>query len=280
MGGGMMQSGALLELLAGEAVGDLSGDEVRELSRLADATPRPGRQELMAAAGLAQLGFLRRDARGVERMPASLETRLMNQAANWSSARAPRASVTSITAAARGRPVEQSARTSPTPGTPSLVAFAGWAVAAALAAAFLVVRPDSPERPATVPAAELRSELVAGARDLVNAAWLPPSAAGFEGVRGDIVWSNSRQEGYLRLAGLPVNDPAANQYQLWIVDAERSAYPVDGGVFDVRAAGEVTIPVHAKLAVGRPTTFAITLERPGGVVVSDGPLLVVAPVGG
>jgi hypothetical protein len=42
----------------------------------------------------------------------------------------------------------------------------------------------------------------------------------------------------------------------------------------------VTIPIHAKLRIGRPKAFAITLEHAGGVVVSDGPLLVVAAVTG
>lgn len=280
MGGGIMQSGAFQELLAGEAVGDLSGDEARELVRLTAGIPRPGRHDLMATAGVAQLAFLRRDARGIERMPASLEARLMKQAASWSSAPARTASVTDIAAVPRGRAGKDTDTSPAVPRPRSVLAFAGWAVAAALAAAFLVVRPDLGDRPALVTAAELRAELIAAARDQVKAAWLPPTAAGFEAVSGDIVWSNSRQEGYLRLAGLPVNDPADNQYQLWIVDAERSDHPVDGGVFDVTTAGEVTIPVRAKLAVGRPTTFAITLERPGGVVVSDGPLLVVAPLGG
>ena len=70
------------------------------------------------------------------------------------------------------------------------------------------------------------------------------------------------------------------QYQLWIVDPERAAQPVDGGVFDVQAGTrEVIIPINAKLAVNNPAAFAITLEKPGGVVVSAGPLLVVASAG-
>ena len=50
--------------------------------------------------------------------------------------------------------------------------------------------------------------------------------------------------------------------------------------FDVGPGGEVVIPIDAKLRVGRPTAFAITLEKAGGVVVSDGPLLLVAAVNG
>ena len=61
---------------------------------------------------------------------------------------------------------------------------------------------------------------------------------------------------------------------------DRDARPVDGGVFDVPAgAAEVIVTIDAKLAIARPTAFAVTLEKPGGVVVSDGPLLIVAPAG-
>ncbi|MEM7228940.1 MAG: anti-sigma factor, partial [Planctomycetota bacterium] len=70
--------------------------------------------------------------------------------------------------------------------------------------------------------------------------------------------------------GLEANDPSVMQYQLWIFDAERSAdHPVDGGVFDIPAGGgEVIVPIDPKLAVSDATLFAITVEQPGGVVVS------------
>lgn len=48
-----------------------------------------------------------------------------------------------------------------------------------------------------------------------------------------MVWSTEGQEGYLRLKGLPANEPSRSQYQLWIVDPERDEFPVDGGVFDI-----------------------------------------------
>ena len=82
----------------------------------------------------------------------------------------------------------------------------------------------------------------------------------------------------MRLTGMPANDPKTAQYQLWIIDPERGEQPVDGGVFDIRPGqSEVIIPIDSKLKVSKPAVFAITLEQPGGVVVSKGPLLVVAP---
>jgi hypothetical protein len=82
------------------------------------------------------------------------------------------------------------------------------------------------------------------------------------------------QSGDLRSrSGLPANDPKRYQYQLWIFDADRDErFPVDGGVFDIAPAtadGDVIVPIRAKLPVGRPGLFALTRERPGGVVVSD-----------
>ena len=95
-----------------------------------------------------------------------------------------------------------------------------------------------------------------------------------------MVWSNERQAGFMRLSGMPPNRSSAEQYQLWIVDPSRDEHPIDGGVFDIPAGvEEVIVPIDAKLRAEDPRAFAITLEQRGGVVVSDGPLLVVAPVG-
>ena len=107
--------------------------------------------------------------------------------------------------------------------------------------------------------------------------WGKPDDPIYANVSGDVVWNDDLQQGYMLLSNMPVNDPATSQYQLWVVDPDRDANPVDGGVFDI-PAGETTviIPINAKLAVSRPEVFAITREQSGGVVVSKGPLLVVA----
>jgi hypothetical protein len=51
--------------------------------------------------------------------------------------------------------------------------------------------------------------------------------------------------------------------------------PVDGGVFDVTSAGEVIVPISAKLPVSGAVLFAATVEAPGGVVVSKRERIVV-----
>ncbi|REJ85887.1 MAG: hypothetical protein DWQ36_15505 [Acidobacteria bacterium] len=107
------------------------------------------------------------------------------------------------------------------------------------------------------------------------AATQDPAAGG--GATGTVRWSPGLQTGVMRISGLAINDPEVWQYQLWIFDATRDErYPVDGGVFDIPRSGIVEIPIEAKIEVGKPILFAITVERPGGVVVSDRERIVLA----
>lgn len=96
-----------------------------------------------------------------------------------------------------------------------------------------------------------------------------------QGATAQAIWNNQLQQGYLRLKGVAANDPSKEQYQLWIFDADRETYPIDGGVFDVSqaavdpATGDTIIPMRPSLRVGKPAAIAVTLEQPGGVVVTD-----------
>ena len=166
-------------------------------------------------------------------------------------------------------------------GAAPWLAGAGW-LAAAAALLLLIARPDPPlELPA--PKAEvLRSALLAEAGDVVQVAWTATDDPAAAGAGGDVVWSTARQEGYLRFRGLAVNDPTREQYQLWIFDTEQDErHPIDGGVFDVAPGGETVVAIDAKLRVVEPTLFAITVEKPGGVVVSSRERLpLLAKVGG
>ena len=115
----------------------------------------------------------------------------------------------------------------------------------------------------------LRKAMLSQANSLKALDWTPTAYPGMQTVSGDVVWSDAKQEGYMRFVGLPANDPQQQVYQLWIFAAnQEEAHPVDGGVFNVNANGEVIIPITAKLFVQRPSLFAITIEKPGGVVVS------------
>lgn len=135
------------------------------------------------------------------------------------------------------------------------------------------VVPVAPAPPGPTELRKRREALLASAKDVVNFEWKDPAMAG---VTGDVVWSDAAQAGYMRFRGLPANDPATEQYQLWIFDSKRrNEHPVDGGVFDVAGKagripdGEVVVAINAKIRVLEAKWFAVTLEQPGGTVVSD-----------
>lgn len=154
----------------------------------------------------------------------------------------------------------------------------GWAAAAMLAIALIFTTVI--ETGSDITAAEARESLLAEVDGTEVLPWSEPEDPAYARVDGNVVWNDGRQEGYLLLSNMPVNDPGESQYQLWIVDPDRDANPVDGGVFDIPPGpGPVVVPIDAKLTVSRPAAFAITREKPGGVVVSEGPLLVVASAG-
>ena len=107
------------------------------------------------------------------------------------------------------------------------------------------------------------------APDLIRIS-LPPKGASDGAPSGEILWSNGRQDGFLKLRGLKRNDPRREQYQLWIVDPRRDAVaPVDGGVFDIVSDTESVVPIESKLKILSPKAFVITREQPGGVVKSQ-----------
>jgi uncharacterized surface protein with fasciclin (FAS1) repeats len=159
-----------------------------------------------------------------------------------------------------------------------LAAWSGWIASAAASIALASLATQSPEKSSVTPPvreapvpltiseqlARLRSELPHVA--LKTSGHPLARQAG-----GELFWDLTRQQGYMMLEGLAPVDPGKGVYQLWIFDARRDErYPVNGGVFAVeKSDAPALIPFRAPLPVDRPTLFAITLEPPGGVVVSD-----------
>ncbi|MEM7764613.1 MAG: anti-sigma factor [Pseudomonadota bacterium] len=258
----------LIEMaLAGNSVGDNAS--FNEAARQASATSAEdfALDIELAAASLMVAGL----NEPVSPMPNSLRDKVIAGSRSYAKATD---NVTPI-----GRAAEKAA---PAPRSTGVLGYLGWATAAALMVA-LLVRQDPPPTDIEVPVVEVtptideaRAALLADP-ETVTLPWTKPEITGYESVTGDVVWNNREQRGYLRLANLPANDPAISQYQLWIVDPDRDSNPVDGGVFNMTASsGDVLIPIDAKLPIVTPKAFAITREQPGGVVVSEGPLLVVA----
>lgn len=203
---------------------------------------------------------------GAETPPAGLRERLRRDASVFAAAQAPSADVLSFPAAGN---------TSRNPENAWFPRRAwGWQIATAAAVVFAAwtgFRSPTSIEPPPPPASTLRAA-IAAANDGVRAAFVP-GLASHASLEGDVVWSTAKQDGFLRLKGLPANDPQRSQYQLWIVDPERDAeFPVDGGVFDIPPGSEeAVIRFQPRLPIGRPVAFVITQEIPGGVVKSRNP---------
>lgn len=153
---------------------------------------------------------------------------------------------------------------------PRASSFIPWLVSAAclLIAVFTWIT-SRPRDKAFADVAQLRAELIASGQELVQAKWSPGPTPS-EGATGDVVWSDPKQQGFMLFRGLPVNIPTQEQYQLWIFAKNQSEKtPIDGGVFDITSTEEVIIPINAKLYVEDAFMFAVTVEKPGGVVVSS-----------
>ena len=250
----------LLDLLEKRTFDGLTPAEERELSEL-NATDDVSLDLTAAAISLAQL-------EKVEPMPVHLRSRIESAADEYFTQK--------VSQPARKEKVGEVRES----GTGWWNWF-GWALAGAACIALaaniyltrvnppLVAGPEPTPTPAPVQITpeQQRAQLLASAPDIAKA----NISAGKEPYvpSGDIVWSDTKQAGYIHVKGLPKNDPGHEQYQLWIFDESQDPKtPIDGGVFDVNSEGEVVIPIDAKIKVKNPKVFAITVEKPGGVVVS------------
>ena len=254
----------LAELLADRATTGVTAGEAEELSRLLEAAPEVDPSALDLAAAAVHLTAPVPEVA----IPPGLEARLEAEAGRFA-ARLEREE-TRRQEAQRFEPSRQGgwgARLGWYAAAACLaVAVAGWWPAAE-DAAIAVPPPVAPAPPETPPPPTYAQ--VARSQDALQIPWTATEDPSAAGASGEIVWSTERQQGFMRFAGLEENDPGVFQYQLWIFDAQQDErYPIDGGVFDMEN-GEVTVPIDAKIGVSEPTLFAVTVEKPGGVVVSS-----------
>ncbi len=256
----------MLDLLCKKATYGLNPQEEKQLAELEKEMGREGESESfeLTAATLAMA-----DLDTSKAMPANLQSRILAEAERYFD-KTPESRASTV-----------SAFVSDEAPSGSLFNWLGWAFAAAaclaLALNIFYTREQSTIVQGTLPTPtpaekltplQMRQRLIDSAPDLARADWgagnvkeLTPS--------GDIVWSDAKQAGYMRLSGLPVNDPNKETYQLWIFDeTQDDKTPIDGGTFTVNSAGEVIIPINAKLQPKNTKMYAITVEKPGGVVVS------------
>lgn len=250
----------IVELLVLRATEGLSAEQAAELQVLLEKHGLEDTQEFDLAAAAAANAFGLEHAKDIDNVPETLKTRL-------------RVDADRFFAAPRQNVVELQPRSSRRGGWNW-----GWATAAVLALVVIATNFTGPRMPTSIETQ--RERLIADVAGTTVIPWAAPEDPEFAGVQGNVVWNDERQEGYMLLTGMPANNPATSQYQLWLVDPDRDENPVDGGVFDIPSSGSsVVVPIDAKLAVNNPRVFAITREQPGGVVVSRGPLLVIASTG-
>jgi hypothetical protein len=76
------------------------------------------------------------------------------------------------------------------------------------------------------------------------------------------VWDNEHQNGVFIVRNLKAL-PTDKDYQLWIIDPKYPS-PVDAGVFQVDAKGNVRADFHAREAIQNAGQFAVTIEKKGG----------------
>lgn len=259
----------MLGLLADKAIFGLNEDELKELRQLEALYPEMRNDssfELTAAA------FNLTAFESFEPMPDHLRARVMADADDYFGL----AGTPATDPAPKKEEYQKTFEFEPK--KTSIWQWLGWPVAAAACAALALniwMSAGRDQNIAQVPPpaptiTQKREKLLAENRDVVTVAWAEPDPKKAVGIAGDVVWSNSKQEGYMRFRGLPKNDATKEQYQLWIFDAEQSdKTPPDGGVFDINEDGEVIVPIDAKIKIAKPVMFAVTAEKPGGVVVSD-----------
>lgn len=266
----------ILELLADRALGELSPDHQADLDRWLNASGDDDSMDL--AAGATMLAMLGK----TETPPASVFTRAAQAAEQFQ---------------------REQANGSYRPGTPALrltdaeppqpkrvgTAWLGWlAAAACLAFAAIGWLPafrarQTPQAVTSVSLASLRAE-VDSANDATRSPWADWDQPEIAGVKGEIVWSQSKQKGYMVFRGLPKNDPTREQYQLWIVDDRGIEHRVSGGIFNSGLAADgsgwrgqvrcefvgddLYVEVEPRINVRQPTLFAVTIEEPGGTWLS------------
>lgn len=265
------QKELLFDLLTKKAIYGLDEAEERQLNTLdAHAVELEFRSLEITAAAISMAGLGQE-----EPMPAHLRERILDSGEQF--------------VGSKSEPViapwppsqETSDKAIPVKG--SWFGWLGWAtaVAAGLALAFNIwttrmqpgplvgTAPTPTETPKVLTPAELREEMIRSGTDVIKANWAGGNVKEIKDVTGDVVWSDERQAGYIRLKGLPIKTAPEFCYQLWIFDkVQDKATPIDGGTFDVNEEGEIIIPINAKIKANGPQMFAITIERHGGVVVS------------
>jgi len=278
----MSRDPRLQDLLSDEALVGLSAEERAELEALLKDGPDPSYENAAASIAVAS-------SAKSEEMPASLVAKLEKLATATAAATAATTPTTTATATAKTTATATATTTptraaaAPAKASPWPARIAWFAAAACLLLAItawtreprevivtksVFVPRDVPAPLPPTPAEERDRLLKKPGTEKID--WVAAKDEAVKDASGDVVWNAAEQKGAMRFHGLAKNNPKESQYQLWIFDQTRDdKYPVDGGVFDVDAkTGDVIIPITTRVLVQKAALFAVTVEKPGGVVVS------------
>ncbi|MFK7959039.1 MAG: hypothetical protein AB8G96_00815 [Phycisphaerales bacterium] len=255
------------ELAAGAALDGLDPAEREEFDRLGG--PIPGEIESLELTA----AELERALHEAEPEPASMPVDVQHRVV--AALRAGAAPVAASASVASSSPPVVLA----TPAPPSRWGtFAGIAAAAGLVlAGVLVLRsigsgppagtPVLPQR-ALSPVEQARVRLVSRATDLAEMRWqatdhqLVRQARDQGLIGGEVVWSESLGEGFVRVCYLAANDPAAGRYRVWIWPADQpDQSPIPAGTFDVVDTSDfTTVQLELPLNAYVPVRAQVTLE--------------------
>lgn len=240
------------EFLAGFVMGEWNETEFREIPQYSEAKANLVLDELERVASTVSLASIDQ----IEELPPALRSSITNAGRSFISEKTSKSET----------PMVQTA-SAQAPRLREVIAWISCLAASLLAIYFWQSQLYQGDRKGS--ATMTRDSLIASSPDLIQTNWETASMMKGKVVSGDIVWSDTSQSGFMRFVGMPVNDPSVLQYQLWIYDPFRDSEPIDGGVFNITSAKETIVPIQAKLRVNQPLYFAVTIEQPGGVVVSD-----------
>lgn len=277
----------LLELLADRAVGPLSTEEASELDALLETVGAHEAESMNAgvleaesielAAAAADLALAPEPD---EPMPVALRARLLERIGEMGGDSPVRIEVRSVEDT---RPLGRLADARR--NQQGIAGRIGWIVAMAACLALVGVTATLLRTRGandTLPVATLegfdRFVSTVGVKTAQWSDWENPERAGVE---GSVAWSEAQQTGLMRFEGLPIGEPANEQYQLWIIDERGLGTRVSGAIFDADSTGATVVRIEPAIPIRNAAAFAITIEQRGGVWVSDmSRRVVIASLGG
>lgn len=267
----------IMDLLADRALYGLSAEESAELAALLAAAGLKDDDTLEHAVAQLQVAL-----HAQATLPAHVAARAKQAGAAWAAAApAGRAAATPARTAAPA-PAPRAAAPAAQPAQPfRFPTIIPWLAAAACLVLAVTAWQRTGSQPAPTPTpapltlAQQRQAVLAAPDHLelpLGDFVLEGKAPEIPGVKGDVVWSDAAQRGFLRMANLPKNDPTKERYQLWIIDERGLATRISGGIFDGcgNADGsDCIVAIDPAIPIGHAAAFAITIEKPSGVWVSD-----------